>query len=119
MKRIKFNESQMALPFGEGRARAITWEDRQRYFVYVVSVAMLALGVYVYAINAAAHNIALRQNLEQQVAETELRLSTLEFAAIELKNAITIETAREYGFAEVKEPLYVSRNSADSLTLNK
>lgn len=111
------NESQMTLPFGQ-RARAFALEDRQRYFWFLASVALCSLGVYIYAINAAAHNIALRQNLEREVAETAVRLSSLEFASIELKNAITIETAHEYGFAEVKEPLYVSRNSSDSLTLN-
>lgn len=111
------NESQMTLPFGE-RARAMAYEDRQRYFWFLASVALCSLCVYVYAINSAAHNIALRQNLEREVAETSMRLSTLEFASIELKNDITIETAHEYGFAEVKEPLYVSRNSSDSLTLN-
>jgi hypothetical protein len=107
----------MSLPFGE-RARAFAFEDRQRYFWFLASIALSALGVYVYAINAAAHHIALRQNLEREVSETAMRLSSLEFASIALKNAITIETAREYGFAEVKEPLYISRNSSDSLTLN-
>jgi hypothetical protein len=111
------HESQMTLPFGQ-RAKAFALEDRERYFWFLSSVALLSLGVYVYAINAAAHNIALRQSLEREVVETAGRLSSLEFASIEMKNSITIETAQAYGFAEVKEPLYVSRNSSDSLTLN-
>lgn len=117
-KRFISNQNQLHLPFSEGGARALSLEDRQRYFWYIVSVALCALAIYIYAINATAHNIAIRQNLEREVAQMNAHLSSLEFASIELKNAITIETAREYGFAEVKEPLYVSRNASDSLTLN-
>lgn len=117
-KKLKFNNNQLALPFGERASRAISLEDRQRFFWFLVSVSLGALLVYVYAVSAAAHHIAVRQNLEREVAETSAHLSSLEFAAIGLKNSVTIETAREYGFAEAKEPLYVSRNTSETLTLN-
>lgn len=117
-KRYISNQSQLHLPFGEGRARALSLDDRERMFWFMAMVSLFSLGIYVYAINAAAHHIAVRQNLEREVAEVESKLSSLEFAAIELRNAVTIEVAREYGFTEVKEPLYVSRNTPQSLTLN-
>lgn len=117
-KRNVTNFNQLYLPFGEKSSRALSLEDRQKAFWFLVSVSVFSLFIYVYAINAAAHHIAVRQNLEREVAQMESHLSSLEFASIELKNSITIETAREYGFAEVKEPLYVSRNTLNSLTLN-
>lgn len=117
-RKFKFNGNQLPLPFGERGARAIGLDQRQKAFWFMVSLSLCSLLVYVYAINAAAHHIAVRQNLEREVAETTGRLSSLEFATISLKNAVTIETAREYGFTEVKEPLYVSRGGAESLTLN-
>ena len=117
-KKFKFNTNQLSLPFSNKSGRALAIEDRQKAFWFLVSVSLCSLLVYVYAINAAAHHIAVRQNLEREVAETNARLSSLEFATIELKNSVTIETAHEYGFTEVKEPLYVSRGSAESLTLN-
>jgi hypothetical protein len=119
------SENQLALPFndlsGERHrrvARAITFEDRQRFFWFLVSVSLFSLVLYFYAVNATAHHIAVRQNLESEVAEVNSRLSSLEFSSIALRNAITLEIAHEYGFSEVKEPLYVSRSTPASLTLN-
>lgn len=116
------NENQMPLPFsqsGQTRSRAISIEDRERTFWFLASVSLLSLFVYIYAINAAAHHIAVRQNLEKEVAETNTRLSTLEFNVIALKNNVTLEVAQSYGFEEVSAPLYVSRtSSASSLTFN-
>jgi len=117
-KRSISNYNQLYLPFGQRSGRVLSLEDRQKAFWFMVSVSVFSLFVYVYAINATAHHIATRQNLEREVAQMEGRLSSLEFASIALKNSITIETAREYGFAEVKEPLYVSRDSLNTLTLN-
>ena len=117
-RRINTNHNQLPLPFGEGTTRAISFDNRQRLFWFLIGVSVFSLVMYVYAINAAAHHIAVRQDLERQSAEISASLSSLEFTSIELRNAITIDTAREYGFAEVKEPLYVSRGASNSLTLN-
>ncbi len=117
-KKFKFNTNQLPLPLSQKGAKAISLEDRQKAFWFLVSVSLGALLVYVYAINAAAHHIAVRQNLEREVAETNLQLSTLEFSVIALKNSVTAETARAYGFSEVKEPLYVTRSASQTLTLN-
>lgn len=117
-RRFKISHNQLALPFGEIDTRNISFEDRQRFFWLLVSISVFSLFIYVYAINATAHNIAIRQNLEREVADIGVRLSSLEFASIELKNAVTIETAHAYGFKEVRQPLYVSRGISSSLTLN-
>jgi len=117
-KRLKFNQDQLSLPFGQKTARALSLEDRQKAFWFLVSASLCCVLVYIYAMNAAAHNIAVRQNLEREVSETNARLSTLEFASIELRNSVTIETARTYGFTEISEPLYVSRSAPSALTLN-
>lgn len=109
---------QLALPFGQRGVRTILYEDRQHFFWFMVTLSLLSLGVYFYAINAAAHHIAVRENLESQVAEIGARLSSLEFAAIDLKNSVTLDVAHEHGFSEVKQPLYVTRGNSGSLTLN-
>lgn len=117
-RKIQFNYNQPELPFGERRSKALSIDDRQRFFWFLAGVSLLSLAVYVYAINATAHHIAVRQNLEKEVAQATSNLGSLEFARIELTNAVTIDTAEEYGFTEVRQPLYVTRDSADSLTLN-
>ncbi len=109
----------MALPFGQAGSKVNSYESRERLFWLFASVSVVSIFMYVYAINAAAHHIAVRQNLEKEVSSMNTDLSTLEFKAIELKNAVTIETAQEFGFSEVRQPLYVSRSSSgNSLTLN-
>lgn len=93
-------------------------EDRQRFFWFLAGICFFSLILYIYAIEATARNVALRANLETRVAEANGQLSSLEFAYIELKNNVSIELARSYGFEEVGSPLYVSRSTANSLTLN-
>jgi hypothetical protein len=117
-RKFKLNHNQLPLPFGDKAAKALSLDDRQRFFWFLVSVSALSLLVYIYSINAAAHHIAVRQNLEREVSDTNVRLSALEFEVIQEKNNITLETAQQYGFVEVKEPLYVSREATNSLTLN-
>ena len=112
------SENQLALPFGERRSIALSYESRQRFFWFMAGACLFSLILYIYAIEATARNVALRANLETRVAEAEGSLSTLEFAYIQLKNGVSIETARQYDFEEVRTPLYVSRDNPDSLTLN-
>ena len=116
--RRKINLNQLTLPFGERRTRAISYEDRQRFFWFMAGLSLLSLGVYFYAINATARNIALRANLENRVTEAENSLSGLEFHYIELKNSVSMELAYQYGFQEVQNPLYISRGRENALTLN-
>lgn len=112
------NDNQLSLPFSQARELTASLENREKAFWTLVFISLASLAIYIYAINAAAHHIAVRQNLEREVAEQNAALSSLEFAVIELKNNVTIETAREFGFSEVKKPLYVSRDTESSLTLN-
>ena len=82
-------------------------------------VSVLSFFIYIYAINATARHIVLRQNLERQIASTKANLNSLEFAYIELKNNITIELAYQYGFQEVRNPLFISRiRPSSSLSFN-
>ena len=118
MSRKTFNHNQLSLPFGEKGGRAISYEDKSKAFWLLVSISLLSLSFYVYAVNATAHHIAIRQNLEREVASLTAEIGTLEFASIGLRNAITMEKAAELGFSEVRRPLYVSRTPNTALTLN-
>jgi hypothetical protein len=117
MKR-RINLNQLSLPFGETQARALSFDGRIRFFWSLISLSALSLVAYVYAINATAHHIAVRQQLEREVVQISSELSTLEFKHIALQNAVTLEVAQSRGFSEIKQPHYVSRDSESSLTLN-
>lgn len=100
------------------KTKAISYDSRVRFFWFLVTISVMSLGVYVYAINSTARNIAARQVLERQIAEVSANLESLEFAYIELKNNVTMELAYQYGFREARNPLYVSRSPKTSLTFN-
>ena len=117
-RRRIFNYNQLALPFGERGGKTIAYDHRVRFFWTLTIISLLALSAYIYAISATARNIALRQDLERQVASVSASLDSLEFAYIELKNNVTIELAYEYGFREAQSPLYVSRTRSAALSFN-
>lgn len=83
-----------------------------------MAVSILSLCIYIYAINTTARNVASRQDLERQIADLSVRLDSLEFAYIGLKNNVTIDLAYQYGFREARKPLYVSRIQTASLSFN-
>jgi hypothetical protein len=115
-RRSRFNENQLTLPFG--RIAVTTLDTRVRLFWTLVGVSLLSLVVYIYAINATARHVAVRQELEREMASASASVNSLEFKLIELKNQITLDLAYEYGFYEVENPLYVRRENPQALTLN-
>ncbi len=119
MRKQKFNYNQLSLPLGEGRAAtALSFENRTKAFWALSSACLLSLVLYVYAVNATAHNVAMRASLEREAAELTGELASLEFQYINLQGDVTLTRAAEYGFEEVKEPLYVSKTAGNSLSFN-
>lgn len=100
------------------KTKTISYDQRVRFFWILVIVSVLSLLAYFYAVNAITRNVAIRQNLERQIAHTSTNLSALEFAYIKLKNNVTIELAHEHGFREAGSLLYVSRTRPLSLSFN-
>lgn len=101
------------------RIKAISYEDRVSIFWTVAGVAIFSLFIYFYAVGAIARNTALRENLEAHLADAGSRIGELEFAKIKLENAVTAEVARQYGFKEVRAPLFVTRVDRSALTYNR
>ncbi len=100
------------------KIKSISLEQRQAAFWFLVGVSIVSLFVYFYAINSIARSTAMRQNLEAVLTDASSEIGALEFSYIELKNGVTAELAASYGFEEAKKPLYVSRSTSNSLTLN-
>ncbi len=102
----------------KSKIKAISYEDRARTFWFLASVCLISLGAYVYAVNATAHHVAMRAELEREAVELHTELAELEFQYIKLKNEVTIDVARELGFTEVQNPLYIARENTASLSFN-
>jgi hypothetical protein len=97
--------------------KILSIDNRARMFWSLALVVVLSLGVYVYAVLATVHYTVLRERLALQGESLSERVSELEFEKIALKNDVNIEKALGYGFAEVKNPIYISRTES-ALTLN-
>lgn len=117
-RRITFSQNQLTLPFGEGGGMTISYDNRAHVFWTLATISILSLFIYILAISTTTRNIVIRQNLERQIIETSAKLDSLEFIYIGLKNDVTVELAHSYGFQEVRNPLYVSRTPATSLSFN-
>jgi len=99
--------------------KTISYEVRSYVFWAIASLIVCFAASYIFAINSAIRNTALRQNLETEVAALTAKQSSLEFAYIEQKNKINIDLAYEQGFKEVSNPVYVSLTSGNSFTYNR
>jgi len=125
MRRINTHKDQLILPFGQKGEMAIShayrqagYENRLRIFWVLVTISIVSLVAYMYAINITARNITHRASLEREIADISTGLDALEFEFIELRNNVTLELAYEKGFKEEKSPLFVSRSKAASLSFN-
>jgi len=100
------------------KTKIISYDQRVRLFWGLVAISIISLSVYIYAVNAIARNIAIKQDYEREMARISSDFNSLEFAYIELRNNVTMELAYQQGFQEVKSPLYVSRAYSPSLSFN-
>jgi hypothetical protein len=123
-KKINLDLNQLSLPFAKGGKQAsralahVSYDDRVKAFWFLAGASLFALATYVYAVNATAHHVAERAALERQASALSASIATLEFQTIAMKNDITIETAHQYGFVEVAQPLYVAVEKAPALSYN-
>src|SRR3989344_8797116 len=100
------------------KTQIISYDKRVQLFWALIIISMLSISIYIYAVNAIARNIALKQDLEKQTANMLANFDSLEFAYIELRNNVTLELAYQRGFKVVKSPLYVSRTRPKALSFN-
>ena len=104
------------------RTSTISYNSRARIFWFLIIIALGLALIQIVAVGATTRNIAARQILEKEVLEATAQTGVLEFTYIGLKNQVNIGIARERGYKESKNPVYVSRVAPDSLgtfTLNR
>lgn len=100
------------------KTKIISYNRRVYLFWILVFISIISLSVYIYAVNAIARNIAVKQDMERQITNMTNDFNSLEFAYIELRNNVTMELAYQHGFQEVKSPLYISRIHPQALSFN-
>jgi hypothetical protein len=100
------------------QTQVISYDIRARIFWTLASASILLLGVYFFSLYATIINTVARQELESRVGQLSLNQGRLEFEYITMKNEVNMEMASQYGLKDDMEPIYVSRNTANTLTMN-
>lgn len=89
-------------------------------------IAVWALGLmiassfvlYMFFVNQAVLNVVAREEIENDLASLNAKVSELEFEYISLKNSITIKYAYDRGFKDVTDIAFAERSSGSSFSLN-
>jgi len=97
------------------QTKTIHLPQYKHIFFALIGISVFSLVLYVYAVNQTVRNVVLRQKMESELAHLVSVNSETEFAYIARKNAITLDTARELGFAVVDANIFVSRQSSVAL----
>ena len=84
----------------------------------LMAAIFIFAGAYVYFVNQTVVNVVQRRAIERDIDAVNTKVSQLAFEYIELKNSITREEGLSRGFYEVGNPLFVSRDTALTLSLN-
>ncbi len=96
--------------------KALQLNNEKTVFWGLVGIIVIAIGFYMYFINATVHNIVLRQNLESEAGTLTLAIGKQEFEYIKGRNSITLQMAYNMGFKDVSEKTYISRNSVSQVS---
>ncbi len=95
--------------------RTITLPQYKHIFFTLIGISVLSAMLYVYAVNQTVRNVVLRQQMEAELTRLVAENGETEFTYIARKNAITLETARQLGFAVVEANIFISRQSSVAL----
>lgn len=99
------------------RSKIISIDFRAKVFWTLFPIFILSIGVYLYSVLATVEHTVIRERLVRESEELYDRVSELEFKSIALRNEVDLTKAKELGFTEVRNPIYISRSS-NALTLN-
>ena len=70
------------------------------------------------AIRATIGNTVTRSSLESTTNALAAKVGDMEFNYISLENNVSLQLAYDKGFKNINEPIYISRASSQSLSMN-
>ncbi len=100
------------------KSRTLSYDTRVIAFWTLISIFLLCVVVYAYAVRTTISNTIARANLESISANLGASVGEMEFKYISMQNDVSLQMAFERGFQNVAEPLYISRITSHSLSMN-
>ena len=100
------------------KTRTISYDTRVRAFWFMLFVLMVSIVVYMVAVRATIGNTVARANLESSTNALVTQVGNLEFQYISMEDNVSLQLAYSKGFENVTSPIYISRASSQSLSMN-
>lgn len=72
-------------------------------------MACLLIALYVYFVNVTVHNVVARKHIEDSMVDMATEVSILESEYIAMKGSVTLDLAKERGFAQASREQFVHR----------
>ena len=100
------------------RRKASTFIIEKKIFWGLVTAICTLMALYGFFVSTSIVNVIVREEIEQEIAATNARISELEFDYIHKKNAINLEYAHAMGFNSPVAQTFVARRSTLSSRLS-
>lgn len=78
---------------------------------------LLAAFFYIYYANQAVRTLNVLEKTKSEVQVLSIEVSEMESKRLAIENSISIEKISGLGFVEVKNPIFIVKNSQKSLSL--
>jgi hypothetical protein len=95
--------------------RQAGYDARARVFWFLTASLIALISLQIVAVGSTTKHVAARQELEKSVANMTARAGELEFNYIAMRNKVDMSVAKELGYQESSNPIYISRATTDSL----
>ena len=100
------------------RKRTTPYCTERKLFFGALSLLLTVFASYVYFVSASIVHVVVRKEINHETTEMSSYVSELESTYISSKRSVDIVLAREYGFTDVTEKIYIDRTPA-SLVLSR
>jgi len=99
--------------------KTLTKLHKEKILVWLLATSIVSMAIlYMFLVNGAVFNVVAREDIENQLATINARVSELEFEYIGLRNSITIQYAYDRGFRDVTNTTFAERTPRSNLSLN-
>jgi hypothetical protein len=98
------------------RTRAHCYKDR-RFFFAALSLVFSLFAAYIYFVSAAVAHVVVRKEINQEITDTQTKISGLEAEYILAKDGVVEDMAYARGFMRNEEKVFVTI-AADAVALS-
>ncbi len=103
------------------RIEAINLSPLRTAITWTMFVSVIVFGItYLYFVNAAVLKVVSWNRIQKAISSSNSNMASLESDFASLRASLTLEKARELGFTEVINPIFVTRETLrQGLTLQQ